>query len=219
MLDKDSQRFYLEKIESGYFDMQFLSPPCGSWSRANYANDLKPQPCQGRKHPWGFPNLCASQRRRAENGNEFIHFSIHAIVAAQQAKARGFRVMSLWEHPEDLGMTHRGEPASVWQLPEVRTAFGNNRFSSVAIHQCKFGVDRAKPTRLLSDLELSGVGYLGWPSFDAAGYYAGPLPRHCWHNHKEKMIGHTASGAFHTSPTAAYPPEMCRCLADLAYDD
>ena len=113
MLDKDSQRFYLEKIESGYFDMQFLSPPCGSWSRANYANDLKPQPCRGRKHPWGFPNLCASQRRRAESGNEFIHFSIHAIVAAQQAKARGFRVMSLWEHPEDLGMTHRGEPASV----------------------------------------------------------------------------------------------------------
>ena len=98
MLDKDSQEKYLSKIESGYFDVQFLSPPCGSWSRANFSNDLPPQPCRDRQHPWGLPNQNRSQRGRAKRGNEFMHFSIRAIVAAQTASRRGFRTNSLWEH-------------------------------------------------------------------------------------------------------------------------
>ena len=57
------------------------------------------------------------------------------------------------EHPEDLGRMHRGEPASIWQLPEIRLAFGEFPYATVAGHQCQFpGVDRAKPTRLLSDI-------------------------------------------------------------------
>ena len=113
LLDKDSQQWCIDKIESGDFDVQFLSAPCGTWSRATFANDSGPQPCRDRKHPWGKPNMVRQQQVRAEKGNEFVHFCIRAIVAAQTAKSRGVRVMSLWEHPEDLGMTHRGGPASV----------------------------------------------------------------------------------------------------------
>ena len=93
------------------------------------------------------------QQRRADNGNEFIHFSIRAIITAQGAKRRGRRVMSLLEHPEDLGRVPRGVPASIWQLPELRAAFGEFDFVTVAGYQCQFeGVDRPKPTRLLSDI-------------------------------------------------------------------
>ena len=88
------------------------------------------------------------QVKRQEEGNEFVHFTIRAIRAAADAKSRGLRIRTLLEHPEDLGMSDRGEPAAIWQLPDLRTAFGTSRFWTVAGHQCQFGVDYKKPTRL-----------------------------------------------------------------------
>ena len=71
------------------------------------------------------------QRRRCEKGNEFIHFSLKAIASARAAKAAGHRTMPLWEHAEDLGRMQSGEPASVWQLEETRSAFGDTPFTTV----------------------------------------------------------------------------------------
>ena len=113
--------------------MQSYSHPCGPWSRA-----------------------------KPESGNEFVHFSIRAIRTAQAAKRRGFRVMSVMEHPEDLCrirngcrtcVKHGSVPASTWQLPELRSAYGEFPSTTAAGHQCQFeGVDRAKPTMLYSDI-------------------------------------------------------------------
>ena len=216
LLKSESQDAWIKRVEDGEFDVLIHSPPCGSWSRANWANNLKPQPCRDRQNPWGFPTQAPGQRRRAEKGNVFVHFTIRAIIAGQTALARGHRVASLLEHPEDLGMTSRGEPASIWQLQDLRKAFGNAKFLTVAGHQCQFGVDRKKPTRLYTDMEgFEDFGHVGWPVFDAGGWYVGPLPKDCGHgDHKEAMIGHAAGGeGFNTSPTAAYPPEMCQFIA------
>ena len=49
--------------------------------------------------------------------------------------------------------------------------------------------------------------------FDAGGWYMGPLPHDCGHVHKKSTIGKSKKGGFNTSPTAAYPPEMCRFIA------
>ena len=104
-----------------------------------------------------------SQQRRATNGNGFIHFSIRAIASAEVAHQRGHRIRSLLEHPEDLGRTHRGTPASIWQLPALRKLGKRSGFQSVAVHQCQFGIDVTKPTRLLSDIPgIAGFGTVGW---------------------------------------------------------
>ena len=228
LLDKEAQERFIQRIESGDIDVMILSPPCGTWSRANWANDLKPQPCRDRAHPWGFPNQKLSQQKRADMGNEFVHFSIRALAAAKAAKARGIRIRSLLEHPEDLGMTHRGEPASIWQLPEIRDIAEltapprNDGFITVGGNQCQFpGVDRKKPTRLLSDLAgVERFGAKGWPVHDAGGWYVGPIPRNCGHgNHKQAMIGKNAKGGFNTAPTAAYPEGMCEFIADICFWD
>ena len=86
---------------------------------------------------------------------------------------------------------------------------------TAAGHQCQFGVDRAKPTRIWSDiLSLRAFGFEGWPIFDEEGWYIGPLPKSCGHDHKERTIGKTPDGqAFNISPSAAYPPKMCEFLA------
>ena len=136
--------------------MRLLSPPCGY--------------CRGRDHPWGFPNQKAGQQRRAENGTEFIYFSIRALAATGVAAQRGFQVRSLLERPEDLGRTHRRTPASIWQHSELRKLGQRTGFQSAAEHQRQSGIDVKKPTRLLSNTPgVENFGIARWPEFDAAG--------------------------------------------------
>ena len=110
--------------------------------------------------------------------------------------------MTLLEHPEDLGRVkygfHRGVPASIWQLPELRKAYA-----------------------LLTDiLSLAAFGYTGWPSFDQDDNYTGPLPRHCRRDdHKAQTIGSVEGGGHAASPTAAYPDKMCLYLAFHIFED
>ena len=51
LLDQTAQDEYLARIESGEFDFVLFSPPCGTWSRAQWANQLGPAPCRNRAHP------------------------------------------------------------------------------------------------------------------------------------------------------------------------
>ena len=143
--DKATQDEWIGRLEDGDFDCVLLSPPCGTWSRANWANKSGPKPCRNRRWPWGIPHLKRSQQRRAENGNEFIHFSIRAITTAQLSRKKGHVVRCVLEHLEDLGRLHNGESASIWQLGELRCAFGDTPCVCVAGPQCRFpGVDRKK---------------------------------------------------------------------------
>ena len=48
LLDREKQDQWLARLEDGDFDCIVLSPPCGTWSRANWANDDGPKPCRNR---------------------------------------------------------------------------------------------------------------------------------------------------------------------------
>ena len=222
LLDRPSQDRYTTRMEAGEFDLGVFSPPCGTWSRANWANDDGPAPCRNRAHPWGLPGQLAHQQRRAGTGNEFIHFTLRGVAAMISAETRLRAVCrALIEHPEDLGRVDAGTPASIWQLPETRSLFRVGSFTTVVGNQCQYkGVDRKKPTRLLGSIPgLASFGFPSWPVFDSHDNYKGPLPFNCGHDHKQRMIGQDASGKFYTSPTAAYPPAMCAWIADVAFKD
>ena len=221
LMDIESQQAWLDRVEKGELFMTILSPPCGTWSRANYSSKPGPQPCRSKRYPWGFPHAKARVKARAQAGNAFVHFSIRAILAAQSCKRKGLMTRCLVEHPEDLGATGRGILASIWQLHELRTAFGEYDAKSVAVHQCQFAdCYGRKPTRLFSDLSRVGdFGWCAWPTFDQRGFYKEPLPASCGHSHRQQIIGRTAEGGFATSPTAAYPPGMCSALARWFFHD
>ena len=51
LMDKTAQEEWLNQVRGGNFDIVIFIPPCGTWSRANWANDSGPQPCRNRKHP------------------------------------------------------------------------------------------------------------------------------------------------------------------------
>ena len=118
----------------GEFDILILTPPCASWTRALFSGKPGPAPCRDADHPWGFPNALKHIRDRARMGNEFVHFTLRLAEAAQAASSRGTTTTRvLIEHPEDLGATPRGKPASIWQLPEMRALV--KKGSSRALYQ------------------------------------------------------------------------------------
>ena len=106
LMNKASQDAWIQKVEGGEIHVSLPSPPCGSWSRANWANTNGPAPCRNRRHPWGIPHQRRAQQRRAETGNEFVHISIRAIKASATAKSRGFFARSLLENPERRTCKH-----------------------------------------------------------------------------------------------------------------
>ena len=66
LISQESQDDWLRRVESGEFFMIILSPPCGTWSRANYAGGKGPKPCRSKRYPWGFPYAKEAMRARAE---------------------------------------------------------------------------------------------------------------------------------------------------------
>ena len=113
---------------------------------------------RSQQHPWGFPSHgFKHERRRMEDGNEFIHFTIRAIITAQTCKRQGERVMTVLEHPEDLGRLPKGVPGSTWQLQEIRKAFAEFPCITVAGHEWHFLVNDAKPTRPFSDIRARAI--------------------------------------------------------------
>eukprot|EP00435_Cladocopium_sp_Y103_P069710 s303_g33.t2 len=201
-----------EKIASGYYDVILMSPPCSTWSRALWANRHGPNPVRSRDFPYGFPWLVGAAKEKAELGTVLVMRCIEVLKIAPP------RTTCMWEHPEDLGRARNGTPASVWQLAELRQAAKSRQMHTVAIHQCAYGADYPKPTRLLSDANgLLQVGFPGWPMLNKELYYLGPLPRSCGHNH-DPLIGTNDSGQFKTAPTAAYPPRMNEMIATLVFN-
>ena len=47
LLDDENQEEYLARMLAGNIDVIILSPPCGSWSRANRTNNKGPPPRRG----------------------------------------------------------------------------------------------------------------------------------------------------------------------------
>ena len=220
ILDGKVWQSILEKLAAGEYDILLVSPPCNTFSRAVWANNAGPKPLRSRLYPWGFPWLQGTKRNKCVAANTLIDRSIEAITAASRSSAH----TRFWmEHPEDLGITHNGgSPASVWQLEDLQLLAQELSASTVAFFQCQFeGVDYAKPTRTLSSLyEHHKFGRQGWPSFEASGRYAGPLPRFCGHRHSTPMIGRSADGAsFNITSTATYPANMCAAIARLVFRD
>ena len=227
LINTESQAAWEARVQSGEFDVIFVTPPCSSWTRALFSDKPGPPPCRDKAHPWGLPGNDGPAKARTDLGNKCIHFSIRLLKAAQVAKkVTGTIVRGLLEHPEDLGVIRHGKhkgrsPASIWQLQDIRCfAIDIPEFKSAAGYQCQFAVDYSKPTRLMSDLpDIEDFGEEGWPEFDVEGRCTGPLT-HCGHDyHGTPTYGPDGHGKYNSSDKAAYPAGMCRWLARKVFDD
>ena len=192
----------LQRLQAAEFDAIILSPPCSSWSRAQYNPQGGPCPLRSAAHLWGFPWLDGVRKEKLVEANELMAKTLQALEAAVATETPFFL-----EHPEDLGVYRTGlTPASIWRLPELQDLARRAGATRWALHQRKYGAASAKPTGVLSTLPFdSGFGVVGWPTFTATGHYAGPLT---------KMAAPAMKlGSVNTQPSAAYPHALCMRIA------
>ena len=189
-----------------------VSPPCDTFSRArfHFLESPGPRPLRNFIWPRGFPWLSQRHKAVVEEANLFVDRCIAACVTCHAAGGK-----FIIEHPEDLGLVKGERPGSIWQWPEILELIPSCNANSFAIQQCHFGALTPKPTRFLSTFEFQDDRcHFGLPRLDKLGVYKGPLPKSCGHFHKHKLLGKTAN-KWNTSPSASYPPGLCRFLAEL----
>ena len=153
----EAQQALLKRVSAGEFDYIFMSPPCNTWTRAVHSNPWVPRPLRNRQWPRGFPWLEGSLSDTARLGNVLVDFCFTIChVVSKPDFPCSVRVSC--EHPEDLGLTFNLQgrpvyPASIWQLPEFWDLLHQSTsWVTVAFFQCRFNIDRLKPTRLLANI-------------------------------------------------------------------
>ena len=196
------------KLESGYYDVLILSPPCGTYSRARHRSLGKggPVPLRSFTYPWGFPWLSNANRLKVDLANFFVKQCLRAISLQIQSSK-----FWLLEHPEDLGRTKSGEvPGSIWQLPELHELVLQGG-ATWAIHQRMFEAATSKPTRLASNLPAFLPMQCSWPQFDPERNYLGPLGT-CPHGSHPPLVA--CAGEVSAQPSAE---ERARSLLAFPY--
>ena len=191
LLSEATQQSLLQRIAEGQFDAILMSPPCGTWSRAPWANAHGPRPLRSCLEPWGFPWLEGMRKQKMEDSNSMIVLCLRVLCLLEE---KAFATAFLLEHPEDLGavtsfkrrattawyqpISSAVRPASIWQLPQIKAIERHSQVFTRVFHQCLFGAESPKPTRILSSLPyLRSLGWPGWPTLEATtGRYEGPLP-------------------------------------------
>ena len=224
----------MDRIIAGEFDVVVTTPPCNTHSRVRHSNKRGPPPLRDRQHPRGLPDLSARHAAECATANALVDLSWDMVEAAvkvqHQETWRKTRV--LMEHPEDLGESRLGCPASLWDPPRPITACDGSVVPRYAAFQCAFGpLPYAKPTGLLCDCPgMGGVAFRGWPRFipglkygRRTDYiYAGPLlggGHDCGHSNHTSLQRQSGDRYFRTLGTAAWAAGMCDTLAGLLIDD
>ena len=135
----------LEDLASDVYHSLVESPPCETFSRSLFSYGPGPRPLRTRQHPWGFPWLQGRLKDKIETANLLIRRSIEACNVAFD-----HGVSYMLEFPEDLGLKNGLNPASIWQLPELRETAERTGTLRRAINQDSYGAPYPKPTGLLT---------------------------------------------------------------------
>ena len=128
LLDKSTQEDWLGRLEDCEFDCILVSPPCGSWSRANWANNDGPKPCRNRKFPMGNPihqGRCTTAGGQRKLIYSFFHSSDNDSTDQPQ---KGHHCQVHPRAPGGLGQdgcrrtgkylaTRRWSTGGLWRLP------------------------------------------------------------------------------------------------------
>ena len=211
------------KVKERHFHAVIVTPPCNTHSRATYANRRGPRPLRSKKYPSGLPGLPKHLADKVKTADKLIKVALDLCRVAASVGTP-----YLVEHPEDLGATPLGVPASIWQSPDWRKLADESNAITAALFQCHKlrqdssapTADYPKPTRLMTTMPLAkSLPFQGWPIFDDLNQYQGPLPRWCGHKHARSLLSVKVNGnlTFPTAAAAAYPPSMCEAIGHFAF--
>ena len=129
------RRQCLERIKSCMYDIILAFGQIETFDRKVFSNRKGVNPCRDHAWPRGFPWLERQEADKIASENVFIDFLPLISRAAHRSSPRQTRV--LFFAPEDRGSKPLGEPASIWQFPEMK-ALHHLGFIRSAFFLCDF---------------------------------------------------------------------------------
>ncbi len=166
-------------------DALVIAPPMTTWTRARHLTREGPQALRDLRWPWGLPSVKGADRDKVEDENAALRDGLKMIDDAISLNpSLTFALLA----PEDRGALGKAQPASIWQLRELRRWARRRDLRRGAVNQCELGMSPTpRPLGVLLHSFEAGGSYKheplhpGWPRFSPAPgrHYIGPLPRKC----------------------------------------
>ena len=207
----------LARISNNEFDACLISPPCDTFTRSKFSPN-GPPPQRNFDNPNGFTWLTGKSLHSVRIANSLANFAFKAAMC----QARLTPGLLFVEFPEDLGACPQGKfkgmrPASIWQLPSFLELLAIPGIVTGGLRQKDFGTAYVKPTRLvfkaMEGFENPKI-FMGPPVFDSLGFYQGPIPKLPWSQGVVSLARRAGEDGFRTTGTAAWPPQLCKFIAD-----
>ena len=192
-------------IQAGVVVGLHAGPPCETYTMARWLDcplqdsegrvkGRGPRPLRDADFPWGLPARTCAETFQVSNGTLLM---LRCLRLVTLALAYGAAVTM--EHPKGPpDMTRRW---AIWYAAFVRRLLLCAGVTTVTFCQGPLGVPYLKPTTLL-------VGRL--PHLAAALFAAYDVNWRC----TEQLGGRNSSGAWRTTRAKAYPPRLCKILAE-----
>ncbi len=160
-------------------------PPTATWARSRHLHESGPQPLRDSTWPWGLPQISGANRDKLETENADLRLALELIhLSLTRSPSTTWILLS----PEDRGRGSCGNPASIWQLKELRAWAFDCGAVRGALNQCELAPSSTpRPLGFLKNaiehgsMSASAAVHRGWPTFSssASRHYLGPLPRRC----------------------------------------
>ena len=203
MLEGSRVRAWLDAATRGWVVTAHIAPPCETWSAARHLappdGAYKPRPLRSPECPWGLggrDHREMAQVTQVECGTKLLAVGLSMI--AQQLYRAG--IPASLEHPAMWE-----ERSSLWQTGALKWLLQQRSIELFHFKQERFGQTAAKPTtfllsnnqalrrRLIHTIRIAG------PSLNV-----------------QTLQGLDPAGEWATARTKAYPPQLCKCIADAA---
>lgn len=200
MLDPATQGIFISAVKEGLIGAIIAGPPCETWSQAReqyYRDQRGPRPLRTVPMPQGMSQLKLRELTQLLIGNDLLGA---AFMFAYTAWISGCFMML--EHPKEPQSAYS---PSIWKLPIAIFLQRQPNVRRITIQQGLFGAASAKPTDLLCIHATDDVQDI--------------LARHRTRTKVpyEVSIGKNDKGRYKTQALKAYPPALCKAIAQAAY--
>ena len=200
----------LDRVRSGEFHVVIAAPPCSTFSIARYfpCGPDDPPMVRDREHPMGLANL-GRHTNEVYRANLLVRRTCDLLKAAYDAGSE-----YLCENPADRGSLAPDtghllidvRHAPMWVMPCVQQLRATTHASLITFSQCQLGAEYQKYTSVLCSPALAYLfkRVYQWDTL------------RCTHRRHPKQAGgrRGEDGRYESPPSAAYPTEMNRQIAD-----
>ena len=200
------ERIHLD-LDAGQYAAVILGTPCETASRAR-TGPPGPRPLRSTEHIYGLPKaqLSPEENQQVRLGTYFALRS-----AALATRCHQLQIPWLIENPDP-----KGNPVSLFNLPEWQALADLPEVQTLDFHQCLVGAETAKPTRLLFfRLQLDALrgrcnhSSQKWEWVDLRGKH-----RHTFAPHPPLVGRRRPDGTYATKAAGAWPSAMNNMIAE-----